>query len=259
MSRAASSLLLVVAVLLVAPAASAQPDGDGVVLTLTPARVECGTLYNGTVVKLAADVPRCDGVVVEIQKDGETVVLNRKGRVGFIWLNVAKVTVTGAPQVYILASSGDITSMCSPEERSKLGIGLSALEEMVSFQSETPLGGDEFAEFLKFKRHRGTYNDDVAIDLHAGAEGRRRAEAAIPIPSAAPSGEYDVRLYCFRDGVMIDETATKLTIESVGLPRLLYELAHEHAAVYGIVAVLVAMLAGLTTGVVFASRGERGR
>jgi uncharacterized protein (TIGR02186 family) len=252
-------LFLAVPLLFAMFSTDARSTGGVALLTVTPDHIRCGTFYHGTDVNVVADVPLCDGAVLKIERDGGETVLNRKGRVGFVWLNVAKVTVAGAPVLYILASSSEVTSICSIGERERLGIGLDALRAGISFQSDAPLTGQEFREFLKLKRHAGTYNEDIPIQMEGTGEGRQRIEASIPLPSAAPSGDYNVRLYCFQDGAMIGEASAGLTIESVGFPRFEYELAHGHAATYGIMAILVAMVAGLGTGLVFSSRGERGR
>jgi uncharacterized protein (TIGR02186 family) len=224
-------------------------------INVDPDKIKIGAFYHGTSVSVTANTPLCEGVVVKIESDGREVVLNKKGKVGVIWLNVAKITVGGAPEVYILASSDDVANICSTDAREQLLLGTDALDKKISFESEKPLTGKEFGEFLKLKQHAGTYNYDIPIVIEPASDKRQTITASLPLPSVMPSGNYTVRLYCFEGGDLIEDASAPLTIEKVGLPRLESELAHEHPAAYGITAILVAMVAGITMGVMFSSRG----
>jgi uncharacterized protein (TIGR02186 family) len=233
----------------------AGASAGSVSIAVDPDHIRSGTFYNGESVKVTADVPPCDGVVLVLTSEPEEIVLNRRGKIGLVWLNVAKITVEGAPGVYILASSDAVNAIGSRGELERLGLGFEALRNRVTFRSEKPLTGREFDEFLKLKRHAGTYNDDIAIAMERREGGRQAATATLRVPSVTPPGQYRLRLYCFEDGAPIENASALLTIEKAGLPRLESELAHTHAAAYGIIAVLFAMVAGITMGVIFSSRG----
>jgi uncharacterized protein (TIGR02186 family) len=247
--------LLLVLLLPSVPSLLEADRSDGTVsLTVDPNRIEVGTFYHKKNVNVTANVPLCDGVVLQIKSRPEEVVLNRKGRLGFVWMNVAKVTVAGAPEVYILGSSDEVKTICSPEERDRLQLGLETLRKTISFRSERPGTGDEFNQFLRLKKHRGTYRDDISVNLGPENNEGRTVSATVPLPSVIPVGEYTLRLYCFEEGALVEDLSAPLTIEKSGLPRLESKLAHEHPAAYGVVAVLVAMLAGITMGVIFSSK-----
>lgn len=246
--------VLVAFLLLLAAAFDAHPS---VSLRVHPDRVTVGAFYHGTNLTVTADAPYCDAVVVMLQSDAKRVVLSRKGRLGVIWMNVAQVTVTGAPGVYVLASSADVHTICSSEQRNALGIGLDALESRVEFSSSKPLTGEEFEHFLRLKRHSGSYRVGVPVTLTPRGKDRMAVAASIPLPSAVPVGHYNLVAYCFEHGRMIEKASASVLIKKTGLARLEYELAHEHAAAYGVIAVLMAMAAGITMGVAFSSRGRK--
>ena len=259
MRKTAHTLLLLAVLCLLVPSVLApQSNGERVSLTIDPSEVKIGTFYHGTSVNVKAETPPCDGVVIKIESEGKELVLNRKARLGFIWMNVAKVTVEHAPEVYLLASSDDVAAICSREVRNKLRVGTETLKERVTFSSEKPLTGGEFGEFLKLKRHSGTYKEDIPITLEPAGGGRQTVTAAIPLPSVVPSGKYALRLYCFVEGQLVEETSAILTIVMSGLPRIESNLAHERAAAYGVAAILVAMIAGITMGVIFSSKSGGG-
>lgn len=252
-------MLWLAGVLLSLPAMlEADRPAEGVSLNVVPDRVSVGAFYHGTDVEVSAETPRCDATVLILESEGTDIVLNRKGRLGPVWMNVAQITAQGAPGVYILASSENLAAICSAQEREKLGLGYEAVRRRVTFMSDKPLSGKEFDELLKLKERAGTYNEELRIEMIPFAQERQTITASIPLPSVMPSGEYLLRLYCFEDGANIAGGSAHLTIERAGLPRLEYKLAHQHAATYGIVAVLAAMAAGLATGLAFSAKGGRG-
>ena len=82
-----------------------------------------------------------------------------------------------------------------------------------------------------------------------------KATAVLPLPSAVPPGEYEVELFCFKAGELIARSSAPLIVERSGLPKLMTDLAFNHAAAYGVLAIVVAMTVGIIMGVIFRSRG----
>ncbi|MEJ2721274.1 MAG: TIGR02186 family protein [bacterium] len=234
--------------------AGAAPAGGDIEMTAVPDRIRIGTFYSGTGVRIDADVPDCDNVVMTLEGEDEVDELNRKGKVGIIWLNVARVTVRNAPSAYIIAASDRLAAVTSRDEREKLGLGFDALESRIEFDSNKPLTGKELEEFIKLKKHAGTYKEDIDVVMGPAKGGRRTASAALPIPADIPAGEYTVRSYCFIHQELIATASMTLPIEKVGLPNLASTLAYSHAAVYGILAIVIAMVVGISMGALFSMK-----
>jgi uncharacterized protein (TIGR02186 family) len=228
-------------------------------LSVVPDHVRVGAFFHGTKVHITGEIPRCRGVAIKLEGEENEVKLNRKGKIAVIWLNVARVTAKNAPQVYILAASDELANICSQQERERLRLGFESLRKRITFESDKSLTGLEFEEFVKLKEHIGTYDVDTRIDVSPAGEGRQRLSAVLPIPSAMPPGQYTVRLFCFQDGNLVNQAEVQLSIDKIGLPLLLTSLAFEHAAGYGILAIVVAMMAGIIMGIIFSSRAGRGR
>ena len=243
----------------VAPACGVNTPDEAAAIRLTaaPDHIRIGALYHGTDVRVTADVPPCDGVVVKMEGKDQEVTVNKRGRVFGIWLNVARVTVRSAPQAYVLAASDPLERICSTQEREELGLGFDALRSRISFSSDKPLTGSEFDEFLDLKRHSGTYAVSTDVHVAPAHAGGQDVSAVLPVASAMPCGEYTVRLYCFKHGSLLEDVATQISIESVGLPHLITTLAFDHAAAHGVLAICAALVAGSVMGVIFSSKTRR--
>jgi hypothetical protein len=64
-----------------------------------------------------------------------------------------------------------------------------------------------------------------------------------------------VELDAVRNGEVIARAEQPVTVSLVGFPALLAGLAFGHSALYGILATIIALLAGLGIGLVFQGRG----
>ena len=220
---------------------------------LDPDSIKVGVFYHGSDVHVTAETQSCDGAVVVLKAGNEDITFNRKGRKAGIWLNVAQLTVSRVPEVYLLASSRNLDEICSAEMQRQLSLGVDALRFQMELIHERPLIGSEADEFFKLKAENGTYETDIPLQLTRKGENRTRLSAVLPISSAVPPGDYNLALYCFKGGLLTQQGTSELNIERVGLVDLLASLAYEYAALYGVLAILIAMMVGIVMGVIFHS------
>jgi len=230
--------------------AGAVQEGN---LTITPENIQIGTFFHSADIQVSADVVDCDAAVIVLEGSSEKVTLNRKGRVGFIWMNTAQITISGLPRIYIMAASDALNNICTDSLREQLQIGAESLKPLMEVHSEQPFTGSEFDQFLELKKHNGMYDTKNKIVLEPEIGNRVRLTSSLRIPSQMPPGVYDMYLYCFKDGNLVEKQATQFDIERAGLPQLMINLAYNHAALYGLIAIVIAMIVGIIMGVVFSS------
>jgi uncharacterized protein (TIGR02186 family) len=60
-----------------------------------------------------------------------------------------------------------------------------------------------------------------------------------------PIGRYTANVYLFRDGQIVSKNQSTLEVSKAGFERMIYLLAFNHPLIYGLLAVALAMLAGL--------------
>jgi uncharacterized protein (TIGR02186 family) len=73
----------------------------------------------------------------------------------------------------------------------------------------------------------------------------------IPVPAAVPRGQYNADVYLVRDGAIIGAQSTPLFIEQAGLERGLFNFAHDWPLAYGVSAVVMSLVLGWLSSVVF--------
>ena len=222
-----------------------------------PQQVKVGPFFKGSQAIITAELPECSGVVVKLIGKHKEIVLNEKGKKAFIWLNIAQVTVRNAPSIYMLTSTDSLDKLCSAETQTKEMLGYNSLKDKIAFNSTLAMRGNEFEEFIKFKEHTGCYSTNTNAEIILNSDDTRTLKASIKIPSFISPEEYRIVLYCFYEGNLIDKAELNLSVEEVGLPLYIKNLATNSPAIYGLSSIIVAMIAGSIIGFVFTKKRSK--
>jgi uncharacterized protein (TIGR02186 family) len=73
----------------------------------------------------------------------------------------------------------------------------------------------------------------------------------VPVPAAAPRGQYIAEVYLFKDGVVMSAQSTPLFVDQIGLERRLFNFAHNNALAYGAATIIMALLLGYLSSLIF--------
>ncbi|WP_334109918.1 TIGR02186 family protein [Thermodesulfitimonas autotrophica] len=252
--RLSFSLLLIVLAAVVGPgfvgrcfAASSPCE-----ITLSRDTIEVGTGFAGGTVEVKGTVPEGSTVVVKVISSSKKVALSRKGRVSGLWMTVERAQVDGMPGMYKVFTSGKISDI-SPEVQQSLGVDreftaarqLAKVTEKHEEKTVTvdPKTAKVFIDgLISLMAQKGLYT----IKENAVKVSGSSFEATIDIPAYIPRGETKIEVYAVnKDAVVASSTAT-LNVVPVGLVKTLGDMAEHNAVVYGILAVLVALTAGIT-------------
>ncbi len=227
-------------------------------MTIEPQAIHIGALYNGTTLTATGSVPADSEAIVRFIGTPCDLHMKQKGKVGdIIWMNLDSITFKGAPCACIVSSAVDFNRLEANGGASLRVLRLSGLKGSVRIEANG--GGQEnaFEEFIKLKQKEGLYREMVGnISYESASQGMKTFRAEVPIPSRLTPGAYVVELDAVRNGKVIARAQRPVTVNLVGFPALLAGLAFEHSALYGILATIIALLAGLGIGLVFQSRGS---
>jgi len=68
-------------------------------------------------------------------------------------------------------------------------------------------------------------------------------------------GDYSIDTYMVIDGHIETKKTTHLEVHKVGIEAQIYNFAHQHALIYGLLAIVIAVVSGWTANAVFKKRG----
>ncbi len=230
---------------------------DLVQMTVEPQAISIGALYNGTTLTAKGSLPADSEAIVRFMGTSCDLHMKQRGKVGgIVWMNLDSITFKGAPSVCLVSSAVDFKRLEANGGASIRILRLSGLKGSV--QIEAGGGGHEnaFEELLKLKQKEGLYREMLGnISYESASQGQKSFLAEVPIPSRLSPGDYTVELDAVWNGEVIARAEQPVTVNLVGFPALLAGLAFGHSALYGILATVIALIAGLAIGLVFQGRG----
>ncbi|HTO33253.1 MAG TPA: TIGR02186 family protein [Pararhizobium sp.] len=188
-------------------------------------------------------------IVVALEGPKENTTVRKKERVFGIWINTNSMTFELVPESYSLSSTRDIETIAPPGDMTNMGIG-------VAHMPLIPLGyiGDgsnltEFRDaFRRLRETNGVYQRDPGGVQFISSS---LFKASVRLPADVPNGVHTVRAYLFRDGVFVAAKALPLRVVKTGLEQAITRAAHESPFLYGIIAVLLAVVTGWIASIVF--------
>lgn len=188
-------------------------------------------------------------IVVSLEGPKESATVRKKTRVFGIWINTRAMTFELVPESYSVSSTRDIEAIAPAEEMNNMGIGVSHL-------TLTPIGfiGDgsgvtEFREaFRRLRETSGVYQRDSGGVQFISAS---LFKASVRLPADVPNGTHVVRAFLFRDGTFVAAKALPLRVVKTGLEAAITQAAQEKPLLYGVIAVLLAIITGWTASLIF--------
>jgi len=242
------ALLFMVAALWAGPAVA-----ENLISGLSQDRIQITSSYSGTdivvfgAIENAADAKGRD-VVVVIRGPSTTFTARRKTRVAGIWVNSNRVVLRGLPSFYYLAATRPIGVLATEDTLDHYDLGLDHVEPA---DASTPVASklEPYRQaVIRAKERQGLYTEQSeGVEFLGPSLFRLR----VPVPATVPRGSYNADVYLVRDGAIISAQSSPLFIEQAGLERRLYNFAHNWALAYGVSAVVMSLLLGWLSSVVF--------
>ncbi|HEY4163322.1 MAG TPA: TIGR02186 family protein [Dongiaceae bacterium] len=179
-----------------------------------------------------------------------TVEVQRKMRNLGIWMSGAHVTFEGVPGFYAIAGSRPLGETVDADMMDRYQLGIDQLKP-TAIEATAPNITDYAAALLRVRQREGLYADRVG---HVSFVGDRLFRTSFAFPSTVPTGIYRVEVYLARGGAIVDAQSFPLLVNRAGFSADIFDFAHRHAAAYGVISVLTALLFGWISHLAFRRR-----
>lgn len=249
------TLLVGLVFLLYTGNAEAVTEGELSIET-NPTQIKIGLGFSGQPVDVFGRVPEGSQLYLKITSPVHKLPLDKKGKVGPLWMDVEHVKVDGIPKVYQVWTTGDIDDLPSglKEEtgissdygfiRASAGVYKEKDGAKESLPREL---ADEYIDALvKIYENQGLYTLREGV-IRTGADNRFRF--TIDVPANVPQQELLLSAYAVKDGKIIDTVKVHLAVRSVGIVNWVRRLAVANGPMYGTITVILALAGGLVISV----------
>ncbi len=232
-----------------------EPD-EQIVAGLSRDNIGITTSFDGSQIliygAIKRETPEPEGqklaVIVTLEGPLGPVTIRKKSREFGIWVNTASVGVAAAPSYYAVATSGPLGDILDrrtdTQQRISIPLAMRAFSGPITVDDSIP-----FTEALvDIRKEQGLYKLETG-GVHIVDNTLFRADFALP--ANLTEGDYKTRIFLLRDGKLVDKYQSAIEVRKVGLERWLYTLAHENAALYGLLSLALAVFAGWAAAAIF--------
>ncbi|QOG06159.1 TIGR02186 family protein [Aureimonas sp. OT7] len=254
------AILAALALLLAAAApAAAQTPTEGFEIGLSTDTITVGTNFGGSRLVVFGALDNADtrvlrqgryDIVVVLEGPRRNVVVRQRDRVFGIWINRGSERFDNLPQSYALSSSRPLRDTAAASVLQQLNIG--PRNEVLRAQrstDDTTAEADDYANaMLRLKEQSRLYSVSFGTIEFVS---QTLFRATLVLPPDLPVGRHLVRAYLFREGQFIRERSEELWVRKTGLENEVSTFAANYGALYGLLAVALAVATGWFGRVLF--------
>ncbi|MCG8357359.1 MAG: TIGR02186 family protein [Kiloniellales bacterium] len=253
MSRAAKSGLvaaLTLAALLAAAWLATGRAQSPLVADLSKHLVAITTGFAGTDVLLFGAIDEPGDVIVLVRGPSGPVTMHRKSRIAGIWINTASMTFDEAPAFFAVAASRPLEAIASEVvlKRNDILIDDSDVIRLAPAKASANIANDWRQALIRNKQRSNLYPLEAGRVDFLGAQLFR---TDVFFPANVPTGTYQVQVFLLRDGAVVSAQTTPLIVSKIGVEAEIFDFAHQQSALYGLIAILVALVAGWLAHIAF--------
>ena len=225
--------------------------GTALIIDSSTNEVKVSSSFIGTDVMVFGTANDKDDIIVVITGPTETAIVRKKGRVSGIWINKEKLEFREIPGFYAIASTRPLSEITETDELKKQKIGIHNVITTASLNSKD----ENIKTFKSFKdalvrgqKTKGLYLDmPLTIDVVS----KRLFKTTFHFPNNMTTGIYTVKVFSFQKKRLVSMVSKTISVEKIGIGADVFKFAKEQSALYGLLAILIAVLSGWIASVIF--------
>ena len=223
---------------------------DNLVTDLSESTVEISSTFSGADILLfgAYDGQKNDDIIVVVSGQKGNIKVDKKEKKFGIWMITKSIKFLNIPKYYYIASNRKIKEITNKTEIKKRKLDLNSFElknDKIDYKNLDK----KWYEALKrnMKKKQFWKIEENSIKLNKNTLFRK----TLSLPSNVSTGMYNVKILHYRKGNLISQEESKIKIDKTGISANIYNVAQNFSAIYGIIAVIVALFFGWFTNFIF--------
>ena len=223
---------------------------DNLVTDLSESTVEISSTFSGADILLfgAYDGQKNDDIIVVVSGQKGNIKVDKKEKKFGIWMITESIEFLNVPKYHYIASNRKIEEITNNTEIKKRKLDLNSFE-LKNNKIDYKNLDKKWYEALKrnMKKKQFWKIEENSIKLNKNTLFRK----TLSLPSNVSTGIYNVKILHYRKGNLISQEESKIKIDKTGISANIYDIAQNFSAIYGIIAVFIALFFGWFTNFIF--------
>ncbi len=221
-----------------------------IVADLSQENVKISTDFLGAKILLfgAYDGKKGDDIIVIVTGPKGLVTVQKKEKILGVWINTRKVNYINAPKYLSISSNRKIENILNQETQKISEIGLNNLKIRVQ-PGMNVNNKEEWREALTrnmLKSNLWSINEN-SVSLNSDALFR----SYLKLPSNVITGQFEVKILHYRKSKLVSQQINSINVSKSGISAEIYDIAQNYSTLYGIFAVLLAVIVGWGSNLIF--------
>ncbi len=228
---------------------------EGIVAGLSQNRVSITADFNGSEILIYGavkrDAPAPKGqmhVIITVEGPKTPIIVRKKARRFGIYVNDESVQIKSAPSFYAVATTGRLAETLSETENLRHRITLPLVIRPVGISAQAEDAPDFVAAMIRVREKEGRYR---LVERSVQFTEATLFRADIDLPANLSEGLYGVRVFLTRNGQVVDRFDQQINVRKAGLERVLFNMSREQPLLYGLLSLLIAVVAGWAASALF--------
>lgn len=191
-------------------------------------------------------------IIIALRGPKKTYVVRKKERVAGVWANHKSVTFENTNNYYALAASHPLKEIRNNNLLKNFELDLSNITIAPSSSNGRGIDQTTVQEF-----RQALVSEKLSDELYSGGIGKisfwgdTLFRTTLNFPKNIERGWYTAEVYLFSNGILSAIQTTPIHVSKIGMAAYIFDSAHNNSFIYGIVCVIMALLAGWSANAVF--------
>ena len=221
-----------------------------IVADLSQENVKISTDFQGAKILLfgAYDGKKGDDIIVIVTGPKGLVTVQKKEKILGVWVNTRKVNYINTPKYLSISSNRKIDVILNKKTQKVSEIGLNNLKIRIQPGIKVEKEGNWRQALTRnmLKSKLWSINEN-SVSLNKDSLFRSYLE----LPSNVITGQFEVKILHYRDSKLVSQQINSINVSKSGISAEIYDIAQNYSTLYGIFAVLLAVLVGWGSNLIF--------
>ena len=221
-----------------------------IVADLSQENVKISTDFQGAKILLfgAYDGEKGDDIIVIVTGPKGLVTVQKKEKIFGVWVNTKKVNYINAPKYLSISSNRKIEEILNKKTQKISEIGLNNFNIRIQPGIKVENEGNWRQALTRnmLKSNLWSINEN-SVTLNKDSLFRSYLE----LPSNVITGQFKVKILHYRNSKLVSQQINSIKVSKSGISAEIYDIAQNFSTLYGIFAVLLAVLVGWGSNLIF--------
>lgn len=221
---------------------------ETIVMGLSQSRVSITADFDGSEILIYGAVKREDAiptepldVIVTVEGPSAPTIVRKKARIAGIWINDEAVQIGRAPSFYAIATTRPLAEALSETDNLRYQVTIPRAIRAVGISAQAKDAPGFIEALIRVKTEADQYRlSERSVQFSEQTLFR----TDVVLPSNLIEGLYRVRIFITRGGVVVDQTERRINVRKEGLERFLFNMSREQPLIYGLLSLIIAVIAG---------------